>query len=219
MEITVTKITENYFAISDMAQTLGELKDAGFGINAQLKEKITNIAKNANAEFAGNHLVRKCSLRDLGESIHAFAEAAKTIGDAYLIYRARKPKEEEDELITRVRQLFTEKRYRYKERQEVSGQIEHHTVDFYIAPNGSRGLALAVLPHPSQLVAEAWGFKTQDIKNANKNLAVSVVYDSSRANDVSRTILDKMADVPVPSSAIGNLGTILYKAGIQEIRA
>ena len=124
------------------------------------------------------------------------------------------PREEEDELVTRVRGVFSQRRIAFSEKQEIHGQIENHIVDFYVPPNGARGLALAVLPNPSQLVAEAWGFKTQDIKKVNSDLAVGVVYDASRAKEVSRAILDKMADVPVPSTIIGDLGSILDKVGI-----
>lgn len=218
VELAVTQITPKYFAISDMAQTLGELKDAGYGLGGRLKEKINSIAQTAGAEFAGNHLVRKVSDTELGEAIQQFADMAKTIGDAYLAYGTRKQQSEEDELVARVRHIFTERKYSYKEKQQVTGIIETHTVDFYISPNGTRGLALAVLPNPIQIVAEAWGFKTDDIRKANQNLAVSIVYDSARAKDVSKAILQKMADVPVPSNAVDGLGDILAKAGIHSPR-
>jgi hypothetical protein len=214
VELVVTQITESYYAISDMAQTIGELKDAGYGINPRLKEKIENIAKLAGVHFEGNHLMKKCSASELGESIHQFAEVAKTIGDAYLTYRMRKPKELEDELIAKVRRIFEKEHYAVAEKQEVKGRIEKHTIDFYIPPNGTRGLALAVLTNPSHIIAEAWGFKTQDIKYANQNLAVSLVYDSSRARDESTTILNNVADYPIPSSSINEMGDILKKAGI-----
>lgn len=164
VELTVTRITDTYFAISDMAQTLGELKDAGYNIGGKLKEKVSGFARAAGAEFAGNHLVRKCTAKDLGAAIQEFADVAKTIGDAYLTYGTRRPQPEEDELVERVRRIFKERRYTYTEKQQLDGVIEKHTVDFYIAPNGSRGLALAVLSNPIHIVAEAWGFKSQDIK-------------------------------------------------------
>jgi hypothetical protein len=75
-------------------------------------------------------------------------------------------------------------------------------------------MALAVLPNPSQIVAEAWGFKTRDIKQENPNVTMSIVYDSAKAKDISKTILDKVADVSVPSNAIEELAAILAKAGI-----
>ena len=214
VELAVTRVSDKYFAISDMARTLGELKDAGHGINQKLKDKIESIAKPAGLKFVGNHLVRECSATDIGEAIHQFADVAKTIGDAYINYRVRREKEDEDELIRKVRHVFWERKYPYKEKQEVGGIIEKHTVDFYIAPNGSRGLVLAVLPNPTQIIAEAWGFKTQDIKNANERLTVSIVYDASRAKDVSKTILEKMADVPVASNLIEDLGQKLETAGV-----
>lgn len=214
VELAVTRITDSYFTISDMAQTLGELKDAGYSIGGKLKEKVQGFAKAAGADFAGNHLVKKCSAKELGEAIHQFADMAKTIGDAYLSYGTRKIAPEEDELIARVRRIFTEKKYVYKEQHAVSGTIEVHTVDFYVAPNGTRGLALAVLPNPIHIVAEAWGFKSQDIKHENKNIAVGIVYDSSRAKDNSKAILQSTADVAVPSNAIENLSNLLVRAGI-----
>jgi hypothetical protein len=214
VELTITRVTDSYFVISDMAQTLGELKDAGYGLGGKLKEKILNLGKAAGLEFAGNHLVRKASAKELGEAIHQFADVAKTIGDAYLTYSTKRSASEEDELVTRVRRVFTEKHYRYQEKQELNGAIESHTVDFYMAPNGTRGLALAVLPNPSQIVAEAWGFKTRDIKEEHPNVTMSIVYDSAKAKDISKTILDKVADVSVPSTAIEELPTLLAKAGI-----
>ncbi len=214
VELTVTRVTDNYFVISDMAQTLGELKDAGYGLGGKLKEKILSIGKAAGLEFAGNHLVRRVSDKELGKAIHQFADVAKTIGDAYLTYSTKRSSTDEDELVTRVRRVFTEGHYKYQEKQELSGTIECHTVDFYVAPNGTRGLALAVLPNPSQIIAEAWGFKTQDIKQKHPTIAMSIVYDSSKAKDVSKTILDKVVDVPIPSNAIENLGAILARAGI-----
>ena len=214
VELAITKISDKYFAISDMARTLGELKDAGLGINQKLKDKIESLAKPAGLKFVGNHLVRECSATDIGEAIHQFADVAKTIGDAYITYRFRSEREDEDELIKKVRHVFSERKYSYKEKQEVGGVIEKHTVDFYIAPNGSRGLVLAVLPNPTQIIAEAWGFKTQDIKHADNRLTVSIVYDASRAKEVSKTILEKMADVPVASNLIENLGQRLEAAGV-----
>jgi len=109
VELAITKVSDKYFAISDMARTLGELKDAGHGINQNLKDKIESIAKPAGLKFVGNHLVRECSSKEIGEAIHQFADAAKTIGDAYITYRFRKEKEDEDELIKRVRRVFSER--------------------------------------------------------------------------------------------------------------
>ena len=214
VELTITRITDDHFAISDMAQTLGELRDAGYGIGGKLKEKVEVIAKTAGLQFKGNHLVRQASSEQLGEAIHQFADVAKTIGDAYLTYGHMRARNEEDELVSRVRQVFMEREYKYKERQELPGLIEQHTVDFYVAPNGTRGLALAVLPNPVRIVAEAWAFKSQDIRQTQKNLAVTIVYDSAKAQDVSKTILDKVVDLAVPSNQIGSLAELLVKAGI-----
>src|SRR5260370_7730240 len=70
VELTVTRVTDSYFVISDMAQTLGELKDAGNGLGGKLKEKILMIGKAAGLEFAGNHLAKKQTSNDLTDPIH-----------------------------------------------------------------------------------------------------------------------------------------------------
>lgn len=101
VEMTVTRITENYFAISDRAQTIGELRDAGYGITGRLKKRMTEIGKPARIQFRGNHLVRECSEEELGQAIQEFADAAKTIGDAYLTYRSKKMEPPEDDLVLR----------------------------------------------------------------------------------------------------------------------
>jgi hypothetical protein len=173
VELAVTRISDKYFAISDMARTLGELKDAGHGINQKLKDKIESFAKPAGLKFVGNHLVRECSAANIGEAIHQFADVAKTIGDAYINYRVPRDRDDEDELIKRVRRMFSERKYSYKEKQEVGGVIEKHTADFYIAPNGSRGLVLAVLPNPTQIVAEAWALRRKILRTPmNASLSV-----------------------------------------------
>jgi hypothetical protein len=43
---------------------------------------------------------------------------------------------------------------------------------------------------------------------------MTIVYDSSPTNDISKTILDEVADVAVPSNTIEDLGATLIKAGI-----
>jgi hypothetical protein len=216
VEFAISKITDSYYAISDMARTLGELKDAGYGTGGKLKEKISKLAKAGNIEFAGNHLLRKCSASELGEAINEFADVAKTIGDAYLTYGTKRLQPEEDELVARVRSIFAEKHYVFREKQEVSGNIEKHTIDFFISPNGNKGLALAVLPNPIKVLAEAWGFKSQDIRKANPNVAVGIVYDSARAKPDSKAILQSTADIPVPSNAINDLADRLTKAGVSR---
>src|SRR5260370_12046133 len=72
VELTETRDTDSYFVISDMAQTLGELKDAGYGLGGKLKEKILIIGKPAGLEFAGNHLVKKVPANNPPEAAHQY---------------------------------------------------------------------------------------------------------------------------------------------------
>ena len=142
-----------------------------------------------------------CARKDLGTALHELGEAAKTLGDAYLMPRDKEPDPKVEESIKdRVRKTFQSEQYFYQERQTVPGKIEQgHEVDFYIPPNGANGLALEVLIKPNRLRAEAWGFRAQDMKQANQGLRVGFVYDEV-PSDLNRTILGSIADIALPSS-------------------
>ena len=204
VELSVTQVTKKQYVISDMAQTIGELKDAGYQVKDNLRERIVDMVKISQLHLDGNTLLRQCSAKDLGAAIHAFADSAKTIGDAYLAYpRRSRVTRFEDELKEKVRSTFRRRRYFYKEREIVLGEVEEHRVDFYIHPNGANGLAVAILGDPDRLHAEAWGFKTLDIRNKSKGrVIVGIVYNDLKTQEISRNIIDRMADVPVPASDI-----------------
>ena len=154
-----------------------------------------------NVDLDGVTLVRMCARKDLGTALHELGEAAKTLGDAYLMPRDKEPDPKVEESIKdRVRKTFQSEQYFYQERQTVPGKIEQgHEVDFYIPPNGANGLALEVLIKPNRLRAEAWGFRAQDMKQANQGLRVGFVYDEV-PSDLNRTILGSIADIALPSS-------------------
>jgi hypothetical protein len=202
VELSVTQVTKDQFVISDMAQTIGELKDAGYRVKDTVRERIVGMVKISQLELEGNTLLRQCSAEELGTAIHEFADAAKTIGDAYLAYPSRpRVTKIEDELKEQVRRAFQKKQYFYKEKEIVPGEVEEHRVDFFIHPNGANGLAVAVLGDPDRVHAEAWGFKTLDIKNKSKGrVIVGIVYNDQKTQEISRHIIDKMADLSVPSS-------------------
>ena len=150
---------------------------------------------------------------ELGQAIHEFAEAVKTIGDCYLAYPSRLPqKEEEEEVRRKIRKTLDDRHLDYREGPRVPGKIEEHKVDFYVPPNGLPGLAVAVLSNPDRLHAEAWGFKAQDIRAAvdgdakHQSILVGLVYDAALAKDISRRIIDRSADIAVPSTELDSFG-------------
>jgi hypothetical protein len=201
IEIAVTKIAKDQYLLTDQGQTLSELKDSGHPTGSRLLDRVREIIRIWQVDLDGISLVRMCNRKDLGVVLHEVAEAAKTIGDAYLIPRDKEtdPKVEES-IKDRVRSTFQKDQYFYREQQSVPGKIENagHTVDFYIAPNGSNGLALEVLVNPNKLQAEAWGFRARDMKEANDRLLIGFVYDHV-ARDLSRTILGSIADIALSS--------------------
>lgn len=204
VELNVTQLTGEIFLVSDMAQIIGELRQIGIGITGQLRDRIERIGRLARIKIDRDHLVAQYSAQELGVQLHAFAEAAKTIGDAYLVHSARKRKSG-PELREQVQETLVRANHLFLENRDIQGAIEKHRIDFYLPPNGKPGIALALLEYPKQLQAEAWAFKSQDIKKATPKLFVGIVYDDTVANDDSRRILSQAIDIPVPATQLGSL--------------
>jgi hypothetical protein len=71
-----------------------------------------------------------------------------------------------------------------------------------------------VKPNPSRMVAEAWAFKSFDIKQVNERTQVGVVFDDEDAGNSSKSILQGIADVAIPGSDIPALQQSLRSIGI-----
>jgi hypothetical protein len=212
VEVTITQLSADKFVISDMSQTLDELRDAGHAITHNLRKRIQNIANINGLRIVDDYLVLECSKKDLGKSLQRFIEAAKTIGDAYLAFSIKPPQEEN--LINAVRAVLNKRKVLFRESQAVRGKIENHKINFLVPPNGTPGLALAVLPNPTKQLAEAWGFKVGDIKSANSNLSVGIVYDPERAGNASKDIMNNVADLAIPSDKMAALESGLEEKGL-----
>lgn len=212
VEVTITQIESDHFIISDSAKTIDELKDAGHAVTSNLRKRITTIANISGLRIVDDYLVLDCNRRDLPKFLQRFIEAAKTIGDAYLVYSVKPPKEEN--IIAAVRETLNKRKVLYRESQAIRGKIENHKINFYVPPNGTPGLALAVLPNPTKQLAEAWGFKVGDIRDANRNVAIGLVYDPERAGKSSTDIITNVADFAVPSDKMKVLETGLEEKGL-----
>jgi hypothetical protein len=212
VEITVTQVTPNHFLISDGAKTIEELKNSGYDINSKLKKRLEIISRSAKIRVVNGYLVTESDSTNLGSSIQRFIEAAKTIGDAYLVQRSYAPRE--TNLLNLVSLFLTEQQVPYQMKHNLRGKIENHTVDFYFPPNGVPGLALSVMSNPTRMAAEAWAFKSWDIKEENERTKVGVIYDSETAGDNSKAILKHSADLSVPSNEIQELKGELRAIGI-----
>jgi hypothetical protein len=142
VEIAITRISKNQFLLTDQGQTLSELKDAGHPVGSRLFDRVREIIRIWRIDLDGVSLVKTCRRKELGRAVHEIGEAAKTIGDAYLIPRDKEPDPRvEESLKDEVRHAFQKEHYLYREQQNVPGKIENagHKVDFYIPPNGSNG--------------------------------------------------------------------------------
>ena len=67
-----------------MGQTIGEMKDAGYDV--KVRQRIIDLVSISQLQLDGNTLLRQCSDKELGKVIYEFADATKTVGDAYLAY-------------------------------------------------------------------------------------------------------------------------------------
>jgi hypothetical protein len=212
VEMTITEINADHFVISDGAKTIEELKSSGYVINSKLRDRIELISRTAKIRVVDDYLVSESNAALLGSTMQRFLEAAKTIGDAYLVQRTTAPKD--INLLNRVMDLLRQEQVLYQVRHSLHGKIEDHKVDLYFPPNGVPGLALSVMGNPTRQAAEAWAFKSYDIKSVDQRTRVGVVYDAEQALDNSKAILDTVADVSVPSTDMGKLTEGMREIGI-----
>ena len=212
IEVTVTRVNENQFIISDGSKVLDELRTAGYLINAKLLKRIEAISKVANIRVVKGYLVSDSDLASLGSSLQRFVEAAKTIGDAYLVQKTSMPRD--TQIVKQVSDFLSAQQVPFQVRHPLLGEFERHVVDFYFPPNGVPGLALSVLSNPSRTVAESWAFRSIDIKKNNDRVRVGVVYDDEDISNNSESMLAGVMDVSLPSSKITQLGGSLKRLGI-----
>jgi hypothetical protein len=212
IEVTVSRINEDRFVISDGSKTIEELKKSGYRLNRKFRERLESISRAAQIRVVNDHLVADSDFKHLGSSIQRFLEAAKTIGDAYLSQTT--PLLSEKDLAERVSSFLYDQQIPFQRRHALPGKYEAHTVDFYYPPNGVPGLALSVINNPSKTFAEAWAYRAMDIRDTNKRLKVGVVYDDEQIKDKSEAILKGTMDVSIPGSHIEHLGDSLREIGI-----
>lgn len=111
----------------------------------------------------------------------------------------------------------------YQEKFSLSGEIEPHKFNFYVPPNGSRALALAILSSQNtHYAAQVWAFKTEDVKRqpVNRGLRVGIVYDTEKTwTDESRRILESRADLVITDKDVEQIAPHLHARGQLRTRA
>jgi len=217
VELTVTRISGEKYIVSDQSRTLGELRDAGYRISADLKERLEGIARLSGLRIVQDHLVLDTDKKSLGADVQRFLEATKTIADVYLVHKIR-PAVEKD-LLAEVKQILESKSLKYEEKVKLRGEIEDHPFDLVVPPNGRAGVAVHVLAgQNTHTLAEVWGFKCDDIRRErqNDNMRLGLIYDVRYAvwTDTSRTILERRADIAIPGSALSDLPKGLATKGV-----
>ncbi len=216
IELTVTQIEKDRFIISDLARTMAELRDGGYSIGAGTNSRIKEIAAKSHVNVVQNHFVLECRKKELGDGIQNFLEAIKTIADVYLVHgRPRIPPE--NDLISKVRKMLSERKLIFRENDKLRGHIETHSVNFYVPPNGMPGLAVAILSgYNSHLVAEAWGFKSDDIRKENPRTKIGLVYDvvSRQWTDESKKIITEKSDLAASGDSLSAFDAKLPQLGL-----
>jgi hypothetical protein len=174
---------------------------------------LEELGKAAGLKVIKEYLVLDSTKEKLGDSIQIFLETAKTIGDVYFVHRDRGINDRE--IIARVKCVLDAEKVVYQEKYSLSGEIEPHKFNFYIPPNGSRALALAVLSSQNtHNAAQVWAFKTEDVKRQpiNKGLRVGIVYDTEQTwTDESRRILESRADLVVTDKEVEQIAPHLHE--------
>jgi hypothetical protein len=197
IEVTVSPVNGGQFLISDQARTLSELGDSGYRVTDELRAKVEDIADKFGVRLVKDYLLLDCVAGDLGKSIQQFVEAAKTVGDVYLVHRSRTP--QSTKIIRQLRDFLDRRHVAYLPSAHIPGKIESHSVDLYLPPNGRPGLALAVLvAQNTHILAQAWGYRCDDIRAAatNQKLKIGLVIDEESGiwSKESRAILVNRAD-------------------------
>ena len=165
VEVSVTKVMGGQFVLSDMGRTIGESKEYGYAVAPPLLARMVEIAKPAQVRVVDQNCVANCDPERLGVMLHEFAEAAKTIGDAYLAFKIKI--QPDTRLIDAISSILAERDIAYKLHQKVKGKIDIHPIDFVIPPNGHPGLALTALSGVNtHNMAQIWYFKCQDIRHS-----------------------------------------------------
>jgi hypothetical protein len=204
IEVVVTRATIGQYLISDAGRIFGELRASGRTINKELREKLEALGASAGVQTIRDYLVLNSTKDTLGEDIQRFLETAKTIGDVYFVHKDRGIHERE--IVAKVKSILNCERVVYQEKYSIDGEIEPHRFDFYVPPNGSRALALAILgTQNTHNAAQVWAFKTDDIKRRpmNKGLRVGIVYDTTQMwTDESKRILQSRADIVLPDDQV-----------------
>jgi len=213
VEVVVTHATGNEYVISDSARILSELKASGHPITNKTRERLEALGKAAGVNLIREYLILNSTKDRLGDDIQKFLETAKTIGDVYFAHRERTPNERE--IIAKVKTMLDQENVVYQEGYNIAGEIEPHKFSFYIPPNGSKAMALAVLgSHNTHTQAQVWAFKTEDVKRqpVNKSLRIGIVYDTTNVwSEESKRILQSRADSVFPDPEIEAIRPLLHE--------
>jgi hypothetical protein len=210
VEVSVTKAMGGILLLSDIGRTISELRDYGYAVSPNLLSRMVQIAKPATVRIVNDNLVMDCRPEEIGSALHTFAEAAKTIGDAYLAFHVKTPPEKK--LVEDVGNLLNELEIPYRADYKIHGKIDTHLVNFYLPPNGHPGLALEVLGgYNTHSTAQIWYFKCEDIRAFDSRLKVGIVYDVEDASwsRKSQQILNNVADFALPSSDLPRLPDVV----------
>jgi hypothetical protein len=217
VEVTVTEFSPGRFILSDMARTLGELSESGSRITPDFRRRTEEIIGQYGARLVKDHLLMDCDKHSLGNSIQKFSEAAKTIGDAYLLQRTRSVHVRE--VVGEVKQILASRQLHFKENQKVKGALEQVSFDLLVPPNGKPGLALAVVAGGNtHSLAKVWAFNCLDVRELHADkLKLGVIIDeedSAPWTKHSRQILKKGADIVASSKDLSSLEHGMILQGI-----
>jgi hypothetical protein len=220
VEVTVTEFSPGKFMLSDMARTLSELTEASRR-PSEFRRRAEEISRKLGVRVHQDYLLLESDAANLGKSIQRFAEAAKTVGDAYLLQQSERPVHQRA-VVSEVKEIFRARHLIFQEDQKLPGEIEPHEFQLYVPPNGRPGIAVAFVGGEStHALAKIWTFNCNDIRVnfPEDRLKLAIVYDEASGStwsESSQKILRKSANIV---SASGDLSVLEHQMILQGVAA
>ena len=218
VEVAISQVGSQRVLISDLGRTISELMAIGVdpaGNRARARQ-LEDLQRDFGLTRKNSELQIAADTNALGPTLLRFAGALKTISDMAYFHRVSAGGTTYA-INLAIRSVLANDGIQFVEGEaaRVSGALEKQiALDFAGTVAGHR-FGVAVLGATgTKRLAEVWGFRFGDLRNAHPDLRRIAVYDVEEQSwsDDSLRILAGMTEFAVPSSRVEALPSLLRAA-------